>query len=141
MHRISLERHLDMRRYKRECKEYAAKLAELTRLGLYSGATTTAGGTVPASSQSSRTSTLAPATPSRASSTAQVPPAPPSAVPIVLRKKTRTPGAPLKPEKAKAKAKAKSEGFVDAPVYDMDNFQNPQVASHTPLDMDRPWSM
>ncbi|KAJ7027224.1 hypothetical protein C8F04DRAFT_1294718 [Mycena alexandri] len=38
-------------------------------------------------------------------------------------------------------AKAKSDAFVDEPMYDLDNFQNPQFASHVPLDMERPWSM
>jgi hypothetical protein len=36
-------------------------------------------------------------------------------------------------------AKAKSEGFVSE--YDMDNFQDPQVSSHQPLDMEQPWFM
>ncbi|KAJ6613983.1 caspase domain-containing protein [Mycena sp. CBHHK59/15] len=42
---------------------------------------------------------------------------------------------------SRPQARAKSEGFAATPLYDMDNFQNPQVASHQPLDMERPWSM
>ncbi|KAF7324728.1 Mitochondrial chaperone BCS1 [Mycena kentingensis (nom. inval.)] len=40
------------------------------------------------------------------------------------------PSAPL--------VQSKSDGLV---AYDMDNFQDPQLASHRPLDMSRPWIM
>ncbi|KAJ7869843.1 hypothetical protein B0H13DRAFT_2350726 [Mycena leptocephala] len=86
MHRMSLKRHLETRRYKRDLKRYAALLERHRQH---------------------------------------------KAVPDV-----DIIAAPKKPQ-----ARARSEGFGDAPLYDMDNFPEPQLVSHQPLDMERPWNM
>ncbi|KAJ7683771.1 caspase domain-containing protein [Mycena rosella] len=131
LHRLTLERHWDTRRWKRECKAYEAEMRRLALDGDVGGGGG-GGGDVDAAptltSGPSRTSTLSLEPSSRTASVA-----PPS--PALLARDTRAP--------VKVQAKAKSEGFVDPPVsdYEMDNFQNPEVASHRPLDMDRPWSI
>ncbi|KAJ7438720.1 caspase domain-containing protein [Mycena galericulata] len=120
LHRMSLERHVETRRYKRDVKKYAAFLARMKEHAhLHPPVDDSSSATV-ADSDS-----VAPRTPDPASAT--------SPSPFLNVKRKTKPKAP--------QAKAKSEGFVDAPVYDMDNFQDPQVASHHPLDMERPFTI
>jgi hypothetical protein len=167
MHRMSLERHLDVRRYKREYKEYLAK-KQYHDENLKASTASVAEGSSTAASNS-RTSTLSPNTPHASRPPSRSPTAvlafnslvtptasqPASAVPspttpVALfaaltnagrRKKGKKSEADvhLKTFPAKPQAKAKSEGFVDA--LDMDNFQDPQVASHRPLNMEQQWVM
>ncbi|KAJ7032868.1 hypothetical protein C8F04DRAFT_639334 [Mycena alexandri] len=145
LHRMTLERHLEIRRYKRDLKRYNRWFQRhrpdvpVPRGGAVDTSAPREAALPSPSVSVSATSTLSLATPSGATSVSRsssvIPPPPPalSSAPFAARTQVHK---PLKPQ-----AKAKSEGFVDAPVYDMDNFQNPQVASHLPLDMERPWSM
>lgn len=115
---MSLERHIETRRYKRDCKRYAAYLERMRQLELQRAPP-------PPSAGDSASVTVA--------ECGSVTPAPDPQPP--LRRKTKLKAPQLK-------AKAKSEGFVaPGPVYDMDNFQDPQVASHRPLDMERPFTI
>ncbi|KAJ7775646.1 caspase domain-containing protein [Mycena maculata] len=125
LHRMSLERHMETRRYKRDCKKYAAYLERRRAAQLH-----------PHPAPAPQTDDSASATVAdSASASVSVAPSVPTTHPP-SRTNTRRKTRPKAPQ-----VKAKSEGFATAPVYDMDNFQDPQVASHHPLDMERPWSM
>ncbi|KAJ7881140.1 caspase domain-containing protein [Mycena olivaceomarginata] len=138
LHGMSLERHLETRRYKRDVKKYAAFLerqranAALLRPSSSSSATPRS-----PTQDSSRVSTLSPSTPgapiSRSSSRAA------AATGIFPNEDTRADTSTAVRKPMAPQAKAKSEGFVSE--YDMDNFQDPQVSSHQPLDMEQPWCM
>ncbi|KAJ6532945.1 hypothetical protein B0H19DRAFT_1187327 [Mycena capillaripes] len=161
LHRMSLERHLETLRYKRAIKTYnKLVLEQQQRRNATAAGSATRGAN--AHSQTTVESTLAPVTPgatapvSRASSRV-IAPVRVSETEDQRVSSEMSAGAkegtdanaenavrkPTPPQ-AKAKTKAKSEGFVEIEptgTYDMDNFQDPQVASHRPLDMERPWSM
>ncbi|KAJ7136907.1 hypothetical protein C8R44DRAFT_869002 [Mycena epipterygia] len=151
LHRMSLKRHLEVRQYKRDLKTYNAYMAAGGRGPPTQAASASASATVSVSGgaptmETSRASTLEPAT--GPATPAGTPPASirgafnPGRVrggldPGQGQKHRTGTGAELKT--AQMKAKARSEGASG--LYDMESFQNPEVASHRPLDMERPWSM
>ncbi|KAJ7846014.1 caspase domain-containing protein [Mycena leptocephala] len=106
LHRMSLERHVDTLRYKRDLKKYKAFL-ERKRLNEVLPITGSAARAGNSHSQTTVEDSVLPTTPGA------------------------TPASHAAP----------SEGFVNASVYDMHNFQDPQVASHWPLDMEQLWTM
>ncbi|KAJ7209027.1 caspase domain-containing protein [Mycena haematopus] len=138
LHGMSLQRHLETRQYKRDLKKYAAFLerqranAALLRPDGGSGATGAA-----TEDSASRMSTLSPST-----LDATVPVSRTSSFFPEPNGGDTSTAAVQKPRSTQARSK--SEGFVEgleAPTYDMDNFQDPQVASHYPLNMEQPWCM
>ncbi|KAJ6487853.1 hypothetical protein C8R45DRAFT_258962 [Mycena sanguinolenta] len=132
LHGMSLERHIETRRYKRDLKKYNAFL-ERQRANAALHRPGSSGGPAATDDTASHMSTLLPLTPSRQSSFLPGP------------KETDTADmsavAVQKPRSALPVARSKSEGFVDEPTFDMDNFQDPQVSSHYPLNMEQPWRM
>jgi hypothetical protein len=138
---MSVHRHLETLQYKRDMKKYAAFLERQRLNDALLGPGTPRGVDTETTADSisvSGASTLAPATPgatapvSRSSSRVAAP----------GEEDNTAMGVPIqRPRAPMAKPKARSEGFVDAPVYDMDNFQDPQVASHRPLNMEQPWTI
>ncbi|KAK7055676.1 mitochondrial chaperone BCS1 [Favolaschia claudopus] len=145
MHRMSLERHLETRRYKQDMKKYEAFLerqranAALLRPG--------SSGSTRGAETGENGDTKAPATEtstSRATTLSLDTPGPDSGRSsrmVDKSPKQDTDGMAVRHPK-QPKAKAKSEGFIDeSQAFDMNNFQDPQVASHYPLDMEQTWKM
>ncbi|KAJ7618651.1 caspase domain-containing protein [Roridomyces roridus] len=118
MHNMSLKRHIDTRRYKRECKRYAAYLERLQKK--HGGHQPPARSLAKDGASEDDDSALTVAD---------------SGVDVDVV---------LDPRPPMNKYKAKSGGFLDSldpAVCDMDNFQDPQLASHKPLDMERPFTI
>ncbi|KAF8206944.1 hypothetical protein K438DRAFT_1815410 [Mycena galopus ATCC 62051] len=143
LHDMTLQRHLDTRRYKRDLKRYKAYLenqrmnAALHRPGSSGSPGNSASSRRAATKDSaSRMSTL-PSTPGATASVSRTS----SAFPDLVGKDSgeiiiaavRSPNG--------SQSRSKSEGFLEEPTLDMVNFQDPQVASHYPLNMEQEWCM
>ncbi|KAF7313830.1 Mitochondrial chaperone BCS1 [Mycena chlorophos] len=138
LHRMSLDRHLATRKYKRDLKAWKIWQRQNgvpVKVGASRGAQA-------ASPALSRASTVFPPTPlgefqnetSSVSPAQEEPPKPWGANATWLpgdRDEQQPPAAP-------PLGTAKTNG---PQVFDMDNFQDPQLASHRPLDMERQWMM
>ncbi|KAJ7151768.1 caspase domain-containing protein [Mycena crocata] len=166
LHRMTLERHIETRRYKREMKVYEAWQKRHPHASRHVPTRASSSTSRPSGSPSlsvSGVSTPAPATPdisrTQSTSSASEPPPPAtvtvadapqrikkhakkaSVAPVDFATRHMHPAAhgPVSvPVPPKPLARAVSEGL---PEYDMANFQNPEVASHWPLNMDKPWTM
>ncbi|KAJ7189919.1 caspase domain-containing protein [Mycena pura] len=148
LHRMSLERHFKVQRYKRDLKAWQRYYRDRhprarteapganTEAGAGSSGTTVAEASVDTHAPSisgsvSRPSTLSPATPSGSFSDAQL-----QLLGAEFDRKKPRGMAPQPPVQ-----RPKSEGFSTASVMDTHNFQDPQVSSHWPLAMEEKWDM
>ncbi|KAF7351287.1 Mitochondrial chaperone BCS1 [Mycena sanguinolenta] len=140
LHGMSLQRHMETRQYKRDLKKYNAFL-ERQRANAALHRPGSSGGPRGAATEDtvSHMSTLLPSTPDATAPVSRKSSFFPN--PKEIEAADTSAVAVQKPRSALPVARSKSEGFVDEPTYDMDNFQDPQVSSHYPLNMEQTWCM
>ncbi|KAJ6487869.1 hypothetical protein C8R45DRAFT_259493 [Mycena sanguinolenta] len=130
LHSMSLERHFQARRYKRGLENYNVFLErQRANAALHRprGAAT--------EDTASHISTLLPSIPD-----ATVPVSRQSLFFSDPKDRDGTAVAMQKPRPLPA-ARFRSAGFVDERTFDVENFQDPQISSHYPLNMEQPWCL